>query len=92
MGTLLALGGVIVPVQSRLTDIEIAIVRALAHGLQSKEIAGILDRSRPTIEFHIRMLFVKLDAKSRAQLVARGYELGLLETATVHRSAAHLPD
>lgn len=62
-----------------LSDLEIAIVRALAEGLQSKEIASALDRSRPTIEFHIRMLFVKMEAKSRAQIVSRGYERGLLE-------------
>lgn len=65
--------------QRTLTDIELAIVRALARGMQSKEIATTLDRSRPTIEFHIRMLFAKMEARSRAQVVARGYELGLLE-------------
>lgn len=61
-----------------LSNIELAIVRALAQGMQSKEIASSLDRSRPTIEFHIRMLFAKMEARSRAQIVARGYELGLL--------------
>jgi DNA-binding CsgD family transcriptional regulator len=64
---------------SGLTEVELAIVKALAQGLQSKEIAAALDRSRPTIEFHIRMLFAKMQAKSRAQIVARGYELGVLE-------------
>ena len=62
-----------------LTEIEVAIVRALAQGMQSKEIAVSLDRSRPTIEFHIRMLFAKMEARSRAQIVARGYELGVIE-------------
>ena len=71
----------------RFSSLEIAIVRALADGLQSKEIASALERSRPTIEFHIRVLFLKMDARSRAQLVARGYELGLLE----HVSAASEP-
>ena len=64
-----------------LSEIELAIVKALARGMQSKEIAATLDRSRPTIEFHIRMLFAKMDARSRAQIVARGFELGLLDTA-----------
>lgn len=67
-----------------LSNIELAIVRALAQGLQSKEIANTLDRSRPTIEFHIRMLFAKMEARSRAQIVARGYELGLLASADDH--------
>jgi len=61
-----------------LSDIEVAIVRALADGLQSKEIACALDQSRNSIEFRIRTLLVKMEAKSRAQLVARGYEAGLL--------------
>jgi len=74
-----------------LSDIEIAIVRALAEGLQSKEIASVLDRSRPTIEFHIRMLFVKMEARSRAQIVARGYELGLLATSTASLPASRFP-
>jgi len=67
--------------RSRLTDIEVEIIRALARGMQSKEIATTLDRSRPTIEFHIRMLFAKMQARSRAQIVARGFELGVLEDA-----------
>ena len=69
-----------------LSEIELAIVRALARGMQSKEIAHTLDRSRPTIEFHIRMLFAKMEARSRAQIVARGYELGLLEDAVAQTS------
>jgi len=64
--------------EAALSDIELAIVRALAQGMQSKEIATILDRSRPTIEFHVRMLLAKMQARSRAQIVARGFELGLL--------------
>ena len=64
---------------SRLSEIEISIIHALARGLQSKEIANELNRSRPTIEFYIRMLFVKMNARSRAQVVARAYEIGLLK-------------
>ena len=64
---------------SRLSEIELSIIRGLARGLQSKEVARELDRSRGTIEFYIRMLFVKLEARSRAQVVARAYELGVLQ-------------
>ena len=63
-----------------LSNLEVAIVQALADGLQSKEIANALDQSRNSIEFRIRTLLIKLEAKSRAQLVARGYEVGLLPT------------
>ena len=71
-----------------LSELEVAIIRALAEGLQSKEIASALERSRPTIEFHIRMLFVKMEARSRAQLVARGYETGLLQQSAAGSASA----
>ena len=61
-----------------LSTMEMSILTALASGLQSKEIASELDRSRATIEFYIRILFVKMDARSRAHLVARAYEAGLI--------------
>jgi DNA-binding NarL/FixJ family response regulator len=67
--------------QNDLSELEIAIVRALAQGLQSKEIANALDCNRTAIEFRIRTLFIKLEARSRAQLVARGYDLGVLPAA-----------
>ena len=83
-----ACGGKEMSRRLRLLDVEVAIIRALANGLQSKEIATALDRSRPTIEFHIRMLYLKLDAKSRAQLVARAYDSGLLTSASSRRILA----
>jgi DNA-binding CsgD family transcriptional regulator len=69
-----------------LNETEIAIVRALAEGKQSKEIALAIGRSRATVEFHIRALYAKLDAKSRAQLVARGYERRLFPNDSVQRA------
>jgi DNA-binding NarL/FixJ family response regulator len=70
-----------------LSELEIAIVQALAQGLQSKEIATVVDRSRTTIEYHIRLLFVKMQASSRAQIVARGYEFGLLPPSATAESS-----
>lgn len=74
-----------------LSEIDIAIVRALADGLQSKEIASVLARSRTSIEFRIRTLLVKMEAKSRAQLVARGYEAGFLPATVAESPPAALP-
>ena len=62
--------------QEVLTAIEIRVLEGLADGLQSKEIAQLVGRSTSTIEFHIRTLYLKLRARSRAQLVARAYDLG----------------
>jgi DNA-binding NarL/FixJ family response regulator len=73
-----------------LSNIEISIIGALAEGLQSKEMACKLNKSRATIEFYIRLLYVKMDARSRAQLVSRAYELGLFSpgaTLNGHRLA-----
>ena len=77
--------------QNDLSDFEIAIVRALAQGFQSKEIACALDCNRTAIEFRIRTLFIKLEARSRAQLVARGYDLGVLPTVPSYITAAYEP-
>jgi LuxR family maltose regulon positive regulatory protein len=65
-------------VSSALCEIDVEIVRALAHGLQSKEISAILGRSRATIELRVRSLYAKLNAKTRAQIVSRAYEAGIL--------------
>lgn len=67
--------------QEVLTAIEIRVLEGLADGLQSKEIAQLVGRSTSTIEFHIRTLYLKLRARSRAQLVARAYDLGHLRGA-----------
>jgi DNA-binding CsgD family transcriptional regulator len=57
---------------------EQAILEALANGAQSKEMAVIIRRSRGTVEFYIRGLFIKLEARSRPHLVAQAFRRGLL--------------
>ena len=61
-----------------LSTIEVRILQCLAEGLQSKEIAVEIARQQPTVEGYIRTLYLKLGAKSRAHLVARAYNIGLL--------------
>jgi DNA-binding CsgD family transcriptional regulator len=63
----------------RLTSAESLIIRGLADGLQSKELASVIDRSVPTVEFTIRKLYMKLSAKSRAHLVAIAFRDKLLD-------------
>ena len=62
----------------KLTVIEVRILAELARGLQSKEIARQLGRSRPTVEGHIRILYAKFAARSRAHLVASALRCGAL--------------
>jgi len=61
-----------------LTLPELAIVRGLANGLQSKAIAVELGCSRATVEFYIRRMFVKFGAQSRAQLVVKALRAGII--------------
>jgi DNA-binding NarL/FixJ family response regulator len=55
----------------RLSALELAILKALAKGMQSKEIAEAVDRSKATVEAHVRVLLLKYDARSRPHLVGR---------------------
>lgn len=62
-----------------LSEVEKIILRSLANGMQSKEIAQIVGRSKPTIEGYVRLLFAKFNARSRAQLVAMALPRGVIE-------------
>jgi two-component system, NarL family, response regulator YdfI len=66
-----------------LTQQEITVLYALAEGCHSKEIATAVRRSKPTVEAIVRILYVKLNARSRAQLVARAIAYGLISVETV---------
>jgi two-component system, NarL family, response regulator YdfI len=63
----------------RITDTDKTVLLCLARGMQSKEIAARLGRSKPTVESYIRTLFIKLDARSRAQLVAIAIQTGVID-------------
>jgi ATP/maltotriose-dependent transcriptional regulator MalT len=58
---------------------ELAVLRCLAAGLSRREIGGQLYISLNTVKTHIRELYRKLGATSRADAVARAEALGLLE-------------
>ena len=59
---------------------ELAVLRCLAAGLSRREIGAELYISLNTVKTHIRELYRKLGASSRADAVARAEALGLLET------------
>jgi DNA-binding NarL/FixJ family response regulator len=58
-----------------------SILLAIADGCQSKEIALHVDRSKPTIEAMVRMLYVKFNARTRAHLIARAMAWGEIDVA-----------
>jgi DNA-binding NarL/FixJ family response regulator len=62
-----------------LTDREQEILVRLAHGTGQKDIAHELAISPKTVGTHIQNLLRKLDAHSRAELVARAWQLNMTE-------------
>jgi LuxR family maltose regulon positive regulatory protein len=64
-----------------LTDRECKIVAFIAGGQSNKEIARALGVAPETIKTHIKRIFVKLSAETRAQAVVRAQSLGLLRSA-----------
>lgn len=62
-----------------LTPREIEVLAALGNGLSNKAAARRLGISPHTVKFHIEALFRKLDAKSRAEAVAKGLRWQIVE-------------
>ena len=67
------------PARPLLTPRETEILRMVAEGHSSKQIAHALAIAEPTVKFHIRSLFNKLGADNRAQAVALALQQGLLQ-------------
>jgi LuxR family maltose regulon positive regulatory protein len=62
-----------------LTPKEREVVLLLAHNLSNKEIGLAMQLSEQTVKWHIKNLFIKLDAGTRRQVVDRARMLGLLQ-------------
>ncbi len=58
------------------TPKEVAVIRAIADGLSTSEVAGRLAISRRTVEAHLRKLFERYGVASRTQLVVMAIRLG----------------
>ena len=66
----------------RITPAELRVLRFVALGMTSREIAERLWVSRQAVTYHIGNLFMKLRADTRAGLVARAYAMGILSPGT----------
>lgn len=66
------------PGADMLSPREQEVLRALAQGATTGEIARALVISESTVKTHVRHILEKLDAATRAEAVARAMELGLL--------------
>jgi DNA-binding NarL/FixJ family response regulator len=65
-------------VASELSDREIEVLKWIAAGLSNKEIAEKLFIAEGTAKNHVSNILSKLEARDRAQAVARAKELGLV--------------
>ena len=66
------------PTQSVLSERELEVLRLVADGLPTKQIASTLSISQRTVKFHVNSIFHKLGADNRAQAVAVAAQRGLL--------------
>jgi len=65
-------------VASGLSPRELEVLRLLAQGLPTKQIAPSLGIAERTVKFHVSSIFAKLGASNRAQAVALAAQQGLL--------------
>lgn len=63
------------------------IVRLVAKGLPNKAIAQVLDISLWTVATHVRRVFTKLVVGSRAEMIAKILQEGLLEPGSGERKS-----
>lgn len=63
----------------RLSDRELDVLRLVASGYQTRDIAAALHLAEGTVKNHISNLLTKLDARDRTSAVLRALDLGLLE-------------
>ena len=64
--------------QTRLTPREVEVLRLLAEGLEGTEIAESLGIRPGTVRTHVEHMRASLDCRTRAGLVAKGYQLHYL--------------
>ena len=61
-----------------LSEREQEVLDELAQGLSNKGIARALDMTENTVKFHLKNIFIKLDASNRVMAVSAGRRCGLI--------------
>lgn len=62
-----------------LTDREIEVLKHIAAGLDTREIADVLSISHQTVRKHIENILAKMNAANRAHMVALAISYGLID-------------
>jgi LuxR family maltose regulon positive regulatory protein len=73
------------PLLDELSEAELRVLRYLPSNLKAPEIASELYVSANTVRTHLRHIYLKLDAHTRSEAVARARELGLLGPTSIVR-------
>ena len=61
-----------------LTARELDVLRAVAEGLTTKEIAARLRLQERTVKWHLTRIFARLGAHNRAEAISIAYEAGVI--------------
>jgi DNA-binding CsgD family transcriptional regulator len=69
------------PTTPRLSRRELQIVAYSAIGLETRQMARRMDLSVDTVKTHIKKLYRKTGARSRAHVVSITYRIGLMDRA-----------
>jgi DNA-binding NarL/FixJ family response regulator len=75
------------PKLSTLTERELEVLTAIAHGLSNSEIAEALFISGPTVKSHIGRILSKLELRDRVQVVVLAYEASLIKPGSTFGSS-----
>ncbi len=65
-----------------LSDREMEVLTFVAEGFTSKEVAGKLNVSKSTVDFHLENVYKKLKVKNRLQAVRVALREGILDVKT----------
>ncbi len=63
-----------------LTDREVEILQAIANGHSTQDIGAMFEISEHTVRSHVKRIFTKIGAHSKAEAVTKGVHLGLIST------------
>jgi two-component system, NarL family, response regulator len=65
--------------QTHLTDRELTVLKAIAHGMSNKEIGSACNIAEATVKAHITNILEKLQAADRTQAVTTAIKRGLIQ-------------
>lgn len=65
---------------SLLSDREIKILRLMSQGYRSEQIGEELFIAKRTVNYHIEMIYKRLQVKNRAEAIAKAFQQGLIQS------------